>query len=201
MNKNLIVCALFALLGYTSAWSITAKEVLDKAAATVSHKGGVTAHFTITSPKYGDASGTISVKGNKFYATTPLAIMWFDGKTQWTYMKKSDEVNVSNPTEAQLQSINPYNFINMYKHGFSYTMQTTNNCYKVHLKATDAKRSVKEMYITANKSTFAPVEVKMLQGKNWTTITISQLKKSNLGDAVFRFNSKDFPQAEVIDLR
>jgi hypothetical protein len=41
----------------------------------------------------------------------------------------------------------------------------------------------------------------MLQGKKWTTFDISNLKALNINDATFQFNSKDFPSAEVIDLR
>ena len=33
------------------------------------------------------------------------------------------------------------------------------------------------------------------------SFTINHLKKDKLTDAQFRFNSKDFPSAEVIDLR
>jgi hypothetical protein len=43
--------------------------------------------------------------------------------------------------------------------------------------------------------------VKLLQGKKWTIFDISDLKKQNTPDSEFRFNAKDFPQAEVIDLR
>ena len=85
----------------------TAKEVLDKTAATVSNKGGAQASFTISGQSM-NASGTIAIKGKKFHATTAQATIWFDGKTQWTYMKNNDEVNISNPTESQLAAINPY---------------------------------------------------------------------------------------------
>ena len=179
----------------------TAKQVLDKTAAALSNKGGVTANFTVTGKSIGSTSGRISVKGRMFQATTPQAIIWFNGKTQWTYMKSQEEVNVSNPTEAQLQAINPYNFINIYKKGYSYTMKTVSAGYEVHLKATDAKRQIQEMYITVNKSTYAPSQVKMRQGKKWTTINVSSLKKANLSNSVFTFPSKDYPNAEVIDLR
>ena len=179
----------------------TAKQVLDKTAAALSNKGGVTANFTVTGKSMGSTSGRISVKGRMFQATTPQAIIWFNGKTQWTYMKSQEEVNVSNPTEAQLQAINPYNFINIYKKGYSYTMKTVSAGYEVHLKATDAKRQIQEMYITVNKSTYAPSQVKMRQGKKWTTINVSSLKKANLSSSVFTFPSKDYPNAEVIDLR
>ena len=179
----------------------TAKQVLDKTAAALSNKGGVTANFTVTGKNIGSTSGRISVKGRMFQATTPQAIIWFNGKTQWTYMKSQEEVNVSNPTEAQLQAINPYNFINIYKKGYSCTMKTVGGGYEVHLKATDKKRSIQEMYVTVNKSTYAPSQVKMRQGSKWTTIKISSLKKANISNATFTFPAKDYPNAEVIDLR
>ena len=184
-----------------SANAQTAKQVLDKTASVLSNKGGVTANFSITGKNIGTTSGKISVKGRMFQATTPQAMVWFNGKTQWTYMKSQQEVNVSNPTEAELQAINPYNFINIYKKGYSYTMKTVSAGYEVHLKATDAKRQIQEMYITVNKSTYAPSQVKMRQAKRWTTINVSSLKKANLSNSVFTFPSKDYPNAEVIDLR
>lgn len=193
-----LVCALL-MMGNASAQ--TAKQVLDKTAASISSKSGIKANFSISGNKYGNVSGTIAVKGRKFQATTPMAVMWFDGKTQWTYMKKNDEVNVANPTEAQLQAINPYNFINMYKNGFTYSMTNSGGNYVVHLDATNQGRSVQEMYITVSKSSYTPSQVKMRQGKNWTTINISGLQRKSLSDGMFRFNAKDYPKAEVIDLR
>ena len=178
-----------------------AKSILDKAATTVSNPNGVQANFQMISKQYGSTYGSISIKGRKFHASTPEAIVWFDGKTQWTYVKKNNEVNVSNPSDDELQALNPYNFINIYKKGFSYTMTTKGNSYEVHLTATDKKRNIQEMYITVNKTSYAPTQVKMKQRNGWTTINISSLKASKLNDAIFRFNAKDYPHAEVIDLR
>ena len=199
--KRILNILMMLAVTICSANAQTAKLVLDKTASVLSNKGGVTANFSITGKNIGTTSGKISVKGRMFQATTPQAMVWFNGKTQWTYMKSQQEVNVSNPTEAELQAINPYNFINIYKKGYSYTMKTVSAGYEVHLKATDAKRQIQEMYITVNKSTYAPSQVKMRQGKKWTTINVSSLKKANLSSSVFTFPSKDYPNAEVIDLR
>jgi len=46
-----------------------------------------------------------------------------------------------------------------------------------------------------------PKQVKMKRGGEWTTITISNFQHKKLSDNLFSFNSKDFPTAEVIDLR
>ena len=193
------IISLLALVMALPISAQTAKQVLDKTAAVVAAKSGAKASFTIKGEQF-NTSGTIAVKGKKFQATTPQATIWFDGKTQWTYLKKNDEVNVANPTEAELAAINPYNFIYMYQKGYKYTMEKKNGSFIVHLTATD-KRSIQEMYITINSKSHIPSQIRMRQQKGWTTIDISGFKQSKLSDGMFRFNSKDFPNAEVIDLR
>ena len=140
----------------------TAQQVLDKTAAVIGNKKGATANFKMSSPKYGSASGTITIKGNKFNARTPEAIVWYNGKTQWTYMKKTNEVNVSNPTQAKQMSMNPYTFIHIYKTGYKSSLKTVGSNYQVHLVANNQKRSVAEMYITINKNTLMCVSRKVI---------------------------------------
>ena len=197
--KRIGIIMVAALMSMGS-FAQSAKAVLDKAAGTITAQSGVKANFKMTTAN-GSTSGTIAIKGKKFYATTPQAKVWFDGKTQWTYLKNNDEVNVSNPTEAQLQAINPYNFINLYKRGYTYTMNTAGSDYVIHLMASNADRKIKELFISVNKKSYQPKQVKMLQGKKWTTFDINSIKKENIPDSQFRFNAKDFPKAEVIDLR
>ena len=194
-----IVFMMSLLLTSALAFGQSAKNVLDKTAAVVSNKSGVQANFTM-SGGMGNVSGTIAVKGRKFHATTPVATMWFDGKTMWTYMKKNEEVNVTTPNETQLQKINPYNFINLYKQGYDMTMSQSDKSYTVHLTAQKTGK-ISELFITVDKKSYHPTQVKMLQGNKWTVFDISNLKAQAISDATFTFNAKDFPSAEVIDLR
>lgn len=198
----LVFSYLIPLASYfsNSAQAQTATKVLDKAAATVTMKEGVKADFKM-SGSMGSTTGTIVIKGKKFHATTPQASVWFDGKTQWTYMKDNDEVNVSNPNESQLQAINPYNFLNLYKKGYKATINSSGSSHVVHLTASSADRKIKELFITVDKKTYHPTQVKLLQGKKWTVFDITNLKKQTTADAEFRFNAKEFPHAEIIDLR
>jgi len=202
MKRTVIALAIaICQLTFLPAAAQTARQVLDKCAAVVSNRDGVQADFTMSSPQYGEASGQILVKGRKFTATTQMASMWFDGSTLWTYMSNNNEVNVTTPTEAQLQVLNPYNFINMYKKHFKYEMEKSGSTYKVHLITTDVLRKVKEMYITVDRKSFHPTEVRLLQNQKWTIFTIRNLKAVKHDDGKFRFNAHDFPTAEVIDLR
>lgn len=199
MKKHFAI--IMMLLLSVGAQAESAKRILDKAATTVSNPGGVQAHFQMISKQFGSTEGDIAVKGRKFHATTPDATIWFDGKTQWTYMKGNDEVNISNPTEAQLQAINPYNFINIYKKGYKLEAKKVEHFYEVHLIPTDKNRKIQEMYIVVDETSYHPTHVKMKQKDKWSTIVISRLKTASLSDNLFKFNSKDFPQAEIIDLR
>lgn len=199
--KKILFLIMLTVLPHCQCFSQTAKNVLDKCASVVSSKDGVKASFVMQSASFGNTNGNIAVKGRKFYATTPLATMWFDGTTQWTYLKKNNEVNISTPTDAQLQAINPYNFINLYKKGFAYTMTKSDKTFCVHLTANDSKQKIREMFITIEKKGYTPTEVKLLQNNRWTTFIISDFKRENIADGKFKFNSKDFPSAEVIDLR
>lgn len=198
--KKILALALVAMMSI-GAMAQTAQQVLDKTAAVIGNKSGASANFKMSSSKYGSASGSIAIKGNKFNARTPQAIVWFNGKTQWTYLKKTNEVNVSNPTQAQQMSMNPYTFINIYKTGYKSSLKTVGSNYVVHLIANNQKRSVAEMYITINKKTHIPSVVKMRQGNNWSTITVSNFRAKSVSNSTFNFNSKECPGAEVIDLR
>lgn len=197
---------MFLLLAVTVSGSAQtaseARKVLDKTSAVIGRKGGASASFKIASAKIGSTSGTIAIKGQKFHARTPQAIVWYDGKTQWSYMKSTDEVNVFTPTEAQKMAMNPYQFINLYKQGYALSMTGNDrNSYTVRLLAQDKKRSAQELYIKINKKNYTPTQVRMREGTTWTTIDISGFQAKNQPDAVFVFNAKEFPSAEVIDLR
>ena len=178
-----------------------ARAILDKTSKVIGHKSGVSASFTLNNPTTGNVSGTIAVKGGKFNARTPQAIVWFNGKTQWTYMKKNNEVNISIPTQAQQQMMNPYTLINVYKTGYKMSSTKAGGSYEVHLVAQNQKRSIQEMYVTVNSKTYVPSRVKMKHNGRWYTVTISNFSAKKLPDSLFAFNSKDYPSAEVIDLR
>lgn len=193
-----IVFLAFACLG---TFAQTAQQVLDKTAKVIGNKGGASANFTMSSPKYGSASGSLAIKGNKFNARTNQAIVWYNGKTQWTYLKANEEVNVSTPNEAKQMSMNPYRFINMYQSGYNLSMTDKGKNYWVHLTAQNKQRSVQEVYILINKKNYHPSTIKMRHGNNWSTIMVKNFKTGKLSNSLFTFNAKDYPHAEVVDLR
>lgn len=202
MKKVILITMMIAITLCASAQNAAqARKILDKTSAVIAGKGGASANFKISGNKTGTATGTIAIKGNKFHARTAKAIVWYNGKTQWSYLKSTNEVNVTTPTEAQRMQMNPYAFISMYKSGYTLGMTQKGNNYTVHMKAQNAARSVQEVYLTIDKKSYKPNTIKMREGQQWTTITITNFKTQHIADNTFTFNAKEFPSAEVIDLR
>ena len=190
--------SLLATISIAADTSSEARKVLDKAVAKANINKGATANFTISGGKIGNRSGSITIKGNKFNARTSGAIMWYNGKTQWVYNSKSDEVNVSTPNAAQQQSMNPYTFLNIYKQGYTMSLTKASSGKQVHLVGKG--KSISEMYILIDGN-YVIKQVKMLQKGQWVTINISNFRQAKVSDNAFTFNPKDYPKAEVIDLR
>jgi len=199
--KEKILLILFLLLSLTTGMNAanSARQTLDKAAAKVPLSSGAYATFSVSGNNIHAMQGTIAIKGNKFNASTGNAIIWFDGKTQWIYNKKSQEVNVSSPKGSQIASMNPYFFLTLYKKGYSLKQTNTSNGYTIYICGGN-KGGIKEMYVTVDKQ-YNIKNIKIKQGQQWITITVKGLHARKYTDSTFRFNAKDYPKAEVIDLR
>lgn len=201
MKKSLYTLfILFTLFVAVPTYAQTARQVLDKTAANISKaRGGATANFSVKGGS-GSLAGSLSIKGNKFYASTAQGKVWNDGKTQWTYTHSTNEVTITRPNDAQQTKVNPYKFLSIYKSGYRLSMKNSGGNYQVHLQAMHPARSIQEAYITVTRS-YYPTQIRMRQGKSWTTINISNFRTHNVSDATFRFNKAACPGAEIIDLR
>lgn len=161
-----ILIALLTTLPVLAQKQAQAKLVLDKTAAAFEKAGGVKADFSVQAfnkgHSVGTATGTIELKGEKFFLKTAETVSWFDGKTQWSYLTQNDEVNISTPTEAELQGLNPYALLYLYKKGFDYELGKVadfhgKQVYEVILTATDKKQDLSRIVLYVVKSTYQPV--------------------------------------------
>lgn len=208
-----VLIALLSLPVIAQQQQSQAKVILDKTAEAFRKAGGVKADFTVKAVTNGlvegAENGTIQLKGEKFVLKTSDIITWFDGKTQWSYMVRNDEVNVSTPTQEELQQINPYTFLYMYQKGFSYKLGTVKTfqgkaVWEVVLTANDKKQELESITLYVTKNAYEPVCIQLQQRgqktRNEITVTAYQTGL-DYADDVFTFDRKAYPTAEVIDLR
>ena len=199
MKKFFVILATFALsLGLQAQ---TARQILDKTAAVVQSYTTASAGFVATS-KQGNMSGTIILQGKKFAITSASANIWFDGATMWSMQHGSGEVNVTTPTAAELQRMNPYTFLNLYKSGYNLTAKASGNNNVVTMTAQKPGNGIQSMVVTINKTTNLPSKVVMTSKNSSVTISINNVKKiAKKADGYFKFDKKKYPKVEIIDLR
>lgn len=180
-----------------------AVSILDKAASVYRNAGGVKAQFMVKSDG-NSATGLIMLSGQKFFCNMGGGIMtWFDGKTMWSYVVKNEEVNVTTPTGAELSRINPYAFLSMYKKDYKASMgKSTKLYYEIVLNAVSSSASLRKVVIRISKASYHPLYIKLVSRKVVNEITVTgYTDKQKYSDSTFRFNSKKYPKAEIIDLR
>ena len=196
----LLVLILFLSVSLSAQKDKQAREILDKTTNALQQAGGIRATFG------GTGNGTLLLKGNQFYLNSGGIQSWFDGKTQWSYLESSEEVNVSNPTPEELQTINPYALLSFYKNGYNYKYAGT--------KSRNGKQGFEVILTPENKQditsitlfvsqTYQPLYIKVEQNnKSANEIIVTSYQTNQpLDNATFKFDKKKFPNAEVIDLR
>lgn len=212
MKAKLLILFIF-VVSANIANAQDARAILDKASEAYNKAGGVTANFTLdikdtkakTTYSY---DGKAYMKGNKFKIEIPDAITWFDGKTQWVYVKDTEEVNISNPSGEELQGISPSALFNIYKTGFNLVYKgekraNAKNVLEVELTPIKKGRDITKIIVQIDKannifSTITAVDKSGLEN-------ILSIKKYQTGielaDTTFSFDKKNYPRAEIVDLR
>lgn len=197
-----ITLILMVLVWAVVAYAQNATQLLDRSAATLRAAGNVKIGFTMEL-EGGSSTGYIKLQRQKFVINMGGTITWFDGKTMWTYVQANEEVNVTTPSADAVAKMNPYAFLSFYKKGYTAKMgKSTSKEHEVILTGKQGS-PYKMVVVRINKSTRYPSVITMTSSKDAVTIIRcnSFLKNQKYKDGTFQFNKKNYPNAEVVDLR
>lgn len=197
LNLWMLVLLPFCLSAQTDT---KAEEVLDKVIKDLNENSGIRADFR------GSETGFLLLKGEKFYLNNGKIQSWYDGKTQWSYIADTEEVNISHPTPEELQGINPYLILTRYKTDFNYIYKgsQTRKGVKGHEIILKPKNSDQSEIIRLFVSkAYQPIAMKMEKsGRTLNEIDVISYKTNQkLDDGMFIFNKSLYPNAEIIDMR
>lgn len=200
--KRLLTIGMLVLLPYYlgAQTDKKAEEVLDKALSELSKTSGIRADFA------GTEQGFLLLKGEKFYLNSGGIQSWYDGKTQWSYVADTEEVNISHPTRKELQAINPYLILMRYKTDFDYNYkgtQTRNGVKGHEIVLTPKHSGNREVIRVFISHSHQPLAIKVEQdGRTMSEINVIKYQTNQkLEDGMFRFNKSLYPNAEIIDMR
>jgi outer membrane lipoprotein-sorting protein len=178
--------------------------------------------YTLESPQANlkeTQSGTLIAKSksNKFKVTlfsksdgtpgVPAQELISDGKQQWTYLKKDNEVQLNNVSTGD-DALNPAHIFTIYEKGFKYIYTGEEHvggttCQVIDMTPTDSKKQffkVRLLIDKAKKQIYS-AEIFDKNGNRYTYTLQTFLPNFKVGDEVFAFDVKSHPGVEVVDLR
>ena len=142
--------------------SQTPQELLDKIVEKAYASGYIDVDFTAYM-EGGNSQGHILVQGKQFVLETPGMKTWFDGKTQWTLAEENEEVSISEPTDEELQSLNPYAWMSLYQQGYDLKFAETGvpNVRKVIMTTTIPREEMQSIVLLIHQTELYPVRLSM----------------------------------------
>ena len=192
-----------------------AKGILDDVSKKTKAYSTIKAEFNIvTAGPDGKAkdntAGTMWHKGNKYKLEIKGQTIFCDGKTQWTYIKEDNEVQVSDaPDPAKSDNINPANIFTIYEKDFKYKFIKEEvldgaAVYQIDIyPLVPGKKPYHTVKLTIDKIKLQIIKVKVMnKDGNTTTINVKSFTaNADMPDATFIFSKADHPGVIETDLR
>lgn len=214
--KHIITTLIAFTLFSFSAWAqgdAKAKGILDKVSANVKALKSLKANFSITisgakGSKPQTKKGSVMMKGTKYYISLTGQEIFCDNKTIWTYVKESNEVQIStfDPNE---NSFTPSKlFTNFYDKEYTYKyigIQTVGGVKVEVITLTPTNKSKQyskiDLMIDQSKNVVAGGKMYEKNGNIYSYSVSGYTANPVLNDKVFVFDQKKFPGVEIVDLR
>ena len=217
MNKSklLSACFAFSLLISTSVFAQSdakSTAILKSVSAKYKSYKSLSASFKLSrvdqkTKASENFSGTILLNGPKFQFVLNNQTVMSDGASTWTFLKESNEVQISE-SKAVEGAISPTNIFTMYEKGFKTKYigdkkEKSGTVQQIELKPDDTKKNYFKILLHIDKAGQFVKEAKIYEtsGAILTYSIVKFTPNSPVNDNMFVFDAKKYPGVDVIDLR
>lgn len=150
-------------------------------------------------------SGTLILKDKRFYLETDEIQVWFDGKTQWAYMKDDNEVSITEPTDEELAETNPVSILTTFKKAskiqFSKTKNHANYVVEMIPKGKNATFSRVEVQLVKASGNLFSIHIDQKNGSKNKFMLTNYQRKALINQCTFTFDKTKFKGLVINDLR
>lgn len=180
----------------------TAQQLIARCAAVVNEAPSVDVAFTLSNVQGGPVKMTMTISKQRFMLDSPQMIVWYDGTTQWTYLKKDKELNITDPTTEELMECNPFAILNYYSSAYT-ARRLEGEQSVIELVSKDRNASVRKAVVTLDPSTHFPSKVIITTSTGSVMVaTVTSITKGrSLPISTFTYDTVKYPANEIIDLR
>lgn len=151
-------------------------------------------------------TGFVYVEKDKYRLEMESQVIISDAITVWTYLEDSEEVMVGN-VEDNDESISPTKILTTYNDNYKAKFDSDNK-YKnselkaINLKPNDGKQFEKmTILVNQNKLSLESFSVYDKNGNVFTYHIIALTPNLDLPEGTFTFDSSQYPDVDVIDMR
>ncbi|HMO60795.1 MAG TPA: outer membrane lipoprotein carrier protein LolA [Ferruginibacter sp.] len=153
-------------------------------------------------------TGTIYMKGNKYRISVTGQEIFCDGSNVSTYEKAAKELTITK-IDPSANTITPQKlFTNFYDKDFLYKLNGEKKVgnkiiQEIELTPTDKTKPFFKVLLYVDKASKTITSSKLFEksGNRFTYTLSNMTTNSNIGDAQFVFDEKQYPGTEIIDLR
>lgn len=190
-----------------------AKSILDKVSQKNKSYKTIKSDFAIILENKKDnikdsKKGVIWIKGNKYKIDLAQSTIFYDGTTMWTYLKESNEVNITSPDPKDDNTLNPAKIFSIYESGYKIRFirerfEKNRALYEIELYPIDLKKDYTKINLKIDKDKNQIFSMKRF-GKDGTDFYIEILNikpNEEMADAMFVFDKSKYPKVEINDLR
>lgn len=190
------------IIAFAAHTAPSAAQIMAAVKANFTSSAAVEALFTINGGD-GAVQGSVQIAGPRFNLSTPQLHVWYDGKTQWTYLNSSNEVSISEPTAEELTAANPFAVLSEYARYYNCrTLRELNGLQRIELTPKANDGGISRVVLCVDKKNWPSVLTIVFDDNRTVVVDIDSIKGRNaLPENTFRYDAKLHPAAEIIDLR
>tara|TARA_B100001758_G_C18403016_1_gene610215 strand:- start:411 stop:1037 length:627 start_codon:yes stop_codon:yes gene_type:complete len=208
MNKIITLLMIFSAT--LSAQDETARNILNKLSETHKLYNNITVNFDLNYENKNlnikeKQSGILVISGDKFLLDIDDQIIINNGEIQWIYLADMNEVQIINHEEEN-NIMNPKNFFNFYERISKYRYigvksEDKTRLHIIELFPEESSMFMKvELTVNSEKNQLKNIILFDKSGGTYTYLITSFISNSK-ETPQFIFNTEDYPDIDVIDLR
>ena len=191
-----------------------ARKVLERVADKTKSYKSIEADFELIVVDRKENTQTVStghliLKGDMYRIESMGSIVYFDGKTVWTFTEDINEVVISEPDTSDDSFLsNPAKIFYLYNRDFKYRYvgETVINNRKMHEidlypRNLDQPYSSFKIFTDKEKDIIASIKIRSKDGIDYIVYVKDYITDKNPDDSIFTFDESKHKKVEIIDLR
>ena len=146
--------------------------------------------------------GNIKINNNKFRLDLNEQIVISDDSTQWIYLKESNELQIME-FDSEDEMLSPNKLFTVYENGYkNQYVELKDNNHIIDLFPVESNEFKNiQLHINKDKIQLNKIILFDKNGGSFSYMITKFITNTNFDENIFKFNTEEYPDLEIIDLR